>query len=84
MQHLIPIWIPKILKQKVIQMCDKEGLTLNDLVVSLISERVSAAETKEFFTARGAQADVPAAQQVLNRAGGQPPAPHDTLDAKGS
>ena len=40
----------------------------------------SAMRTAEFFTERGAQADIEAARRILRRQGGQAPEPEDRLE----
>ena len=42
-------------------------------------ERTSALRTAEFFTSRGAKADIEAVRRLLRRDGGQLPEPEDRL-----
>ena len=39
----------------------------------------SSLKTAEFFTSRGAKADIKTARRILRRHGGQPPEPEDRL-----
>ena len=48
-------------------------------MATAVTEKISAMKTAEFFTSRGAKADIKAARRILRRRGGQPLAPEDRL-----
>ena len=71
--------LPASLKAAVTEISRKEGMSINQFVAMAVAEKISAMKTAEFFTARGAEADIEAARRLLRRDGGQPPMPDDRL-----
>ena len=55
------------------------GTSINQFVTMAVAEKVSAMKTAEFFTKRGAEADLEAARRLIRRDGGQSPEPKDQL-----
>ncbi len=74
-----PLRLPASLKAAVTEISRKEGMSIDQFVAMAVAEKISAMKTAEFFTARGAEADIEAARQLLRRDGGQPPMPDDRL-----
>jgi hypothetical protein len=61
-----------------------EGVALNQLINVAVAEKLSALRTETYFAERAARADVPAALDILKRAGGDAsPMKGDELDSKG-
>lgn len=75
-----PLRLPTSLRAAVAEISRAEGTSINQFVATAVAEKVSAMRTAEFFTGRGAQADVEAARRLLGREDGQPPEPEDELD----
>ena len=74
-----PLRLPASLKAAVAEISREEGTSINQFVAMAVAEKISAMKTAEFFTARGAEADIEAARRLLRRDGGQPPMPDDLL-----
>lgn len=75
-----PLRLPASLKAAVAEISREEGTSINQFVAMAVAEKISAMKTAEFFTARGAEADIEAARRLLRRDGGQSPAPDDRLE----
>ena len=74
-----PLRLPTSLKTAVAEISKADGTSINQFVITAVAEKVSAMRTAEFFTARGAKADIETARRLLRRDGGQPPEPEDRL-----
>ena len=72
------------LLEEVRKVAEAEGVALNQFINVAVAEKLSALRTEDYFAARAARADVPAALEILARAGrGVPPMDGDELpDAK--
>lgn len=75
-----PLRLPASLKAAVAEISREEGTSINQFVAMAVAEKISAMKTAEFFTARGAEADIEAARRLLRRDGGQAPTPDDRLE----
>ncbi len=75
-----PLRLPASLKAAVAEISREEGTSINQFVAMAVAEKISAMKTAEFFTARGAEADIEAARRLVRRDGGQSPAPDDHLE----
>lgn len=75
-----PLRLPASLKAAVAEISREEGTSINQFVAMAVAEKISAMKTAEFFTARGAEADIEAARRLLRRDGGQSPTPDDRLE----
>ena len=63
------------------KVAETEGVALNQLINVAVAEKLSALRTESYFRERAAQADIPAALDILSRAGkGRPPVKGDELD----
>lgn len=61
-------------------MAEAEGVALNQLINVAVAEKLSALRAASYFNARAGRADVPAALDILKRAGrGKPPIAGDEL-----
>ena len=57
-----------------------EGVALNQFINVAVAEKLSALRTESYFADRAAQANIPEALEILERAGmGNPPDPGDEL-----
>ena len=77
--RVYPLRLPASLKAAVAEISREEGTSINQFVAMAVAEKIFAMKTAEFFTARGAEADIEAARRLLRRDGGQPPMPDDRL-----
>lgn len=73
--------LPASLKQGAEQMAREDGTTLNQFIVSVVAEKLSAMKTAQYFADRAQRGDLQAALALLGRSGGQPPADDDRLPA---
>ena len=75
-----PLRLPVSLKAALESISDRDGTSINQFLVVAAAEKIAAMQTEEFFLARRSRADREAFRRILNREGGQPPRPEDTLD----
>lgn len=75
-----PLRLPVSLKTALESISDRDGTSINQFLVVAAAEKIAAMQTEEFFLARRNRADREAFLRILNREGGQPPSPEDTLD----
>ncbi len=71
--------LPTSLKIAAEAMSEKDGTSLNTLIVVAVAEKVSALETAKYFESRAAFADIEAARRFLRRPGGEPPREGDEI-----
>jgi hypothetical protein len=75
-----PLRLPVSLKAALEKIAERDGTSMNQFLVIAAAEKISAMETERFFAERRARADREAFRRILNRKGGEPPRPEDTLD----
>jgi uncharacterized protein (DUF1778 family) len=75
-----PLRLPVSLKAALEKIAERDGTSMNQFLVIAAAEKISAMETENFFAERRARADREAFRRILNRKGGEPPRPEDTLD----
>jgi predicted DNA-binding protein len=73
--------LPLSLKDKVEQLADQDGISINQFIATAVAEKIAALETISFFEQRRAQADFAAFERIMNRAGGEIPQAGDELDS---
>ena len=62
------------------KVAETEGVALNQLINVAVAEKLSALRTASYFKERAARADIPAAREILARAGqGNPPMAGDEV-----
>ena len=57
----------------------KDGTSMNQFVVTAVTEKIPALSTAAFFDERRAKGDRQTFRRILNRKGGEPPRPGDEL-----
>jgi hypothetical protein len=75
-----PLRLPVSLKAAVEKISERDGTSMNQFLVVAAAEKISAMETERFFEERRKRADREAFRRILDRDGGEPPRPEDTLD----
>jgi hypothetical protein len=75
-----PLRLPLSLKAAVEKLSAEDGTSMNQFLVVAAAEKLSAMQTESFFADRRARADREAFLRILNRPGGAPPRPDDTLE----
>lgn len=75
-----PLRLPVSMKAALEKISKRDGTSLNQFLVIAAAEKLAAMETEEFFEERRKRADRKALRRILNRKGGEPPRPEDTID----
>ena len=73
------IRLPESIHKKMKELAEKEGVSMNQLVNSAVSEKVSAILTAEYLEARGAHGRREKYEQVLNKVPDVAPDEQDQL-----
>ena len=76
---VIQLRLPRSLKDAVERWTKLTGTSMNQLIASAVAEKLTALETAAFFEERTRRADVGAADRIMNRVRGEPPAAGDEL-----
>jgi len=77
---IFPLRLPVSLKTALESISDRDGTSINQFLVVAAAEKIAAMQTEEFFLNRRNRADREAFHRILNRQGGEPPAPADSWD----
>lgn len=75
-----PLRLPVSLKAALEKIAARDGTSMNQFLVIAAAEKIAAMESENFFAERRARADDEAFLRILNRKGGEPPRPEDTLE----
>jgi uncharacterized protein (DUF1778 family) len=75
-----PLRLPVSLKAALEKIAERDGTSMNQFLVVAAAEKISAMETERFFAERRARANDGEFLRILNREGGEPPRPEDTLE----
>jgi hypothetical protein len=67
------------LKAEAEKVAAEEGTTLNQFINVAVAEKLAALRTARYFQERAARADLAVFDQLLVRAGEEPPRPSDAL-----
>ena len=67
------------LKAEAEKVAAEEGTTLNQFINVAVAEKLAALRTARYFRERAARADLAVFDQLLTRAGEEPPCPGDEL-----
>jgi hypothetical protein len=78
-QSTYPLRLPKSIKAEVERCAKQDGISINQFIAMAVAEKLSAMRTAEFFTERRARADFAAFDRLMQRTGGEPPGPDDTI-----
>ncbi len=73
--------LPLSLKDKVEQLADQDGISINQFISTAVAEKIAALEATSFFEQRRENADFDAFKRIMSRAEGKPPQPGDELDS---
>jgi hypothetical protein len=74
-----PLRLPVSLKAALEKISERDGTSMNQFLVIAAAEKIAAMETENFFRERRNRADRKAFRRILNRKGGEPPTPEDTV-----
>ena len=75
-----PLRLPVSLKAALEKISERDGTSMNQFLVMAAAEKIAAMETERFFAERSKRADRKAFRRILNRKGGEPPRPDDTIE----
>ena len=75
-----PLRLPVSMKIALEKISERDGTSMNQFLVIAAAEKIAAMETERFFEERRTRADRKALRRILNRKGGEPPRPDDTID----
>jgi hypothetical protein len=75
-----PLRLPVSMKAAVEKISERDGTSMNQFLVVAAAEKIAAMETENFFLERRERADDEAFLRILNRKGGEPPRPEDTIN----
>lgn len=79
-QSTYPLRLPRSVKAEVERLAKAEGISVNQFVATAVAEKLAAMNTAAFFAERRKRADFAAFDRLMQRRGGEPPGPDDTLD----
>jgi hypothetical protein len=75
-----PLRLPVSLKTALETISERDGTSLNQFLVVAAAEKIAAMQTEEFFAERRKNSDRKAFRRILNRKGGEPPRPEDSIE----
>jgi hypothetical protein len=75
-----PLRLPVSLKTALETISHRDGTSMNQFLVIAAAEKIAAMQTEDFFRARRERANEGEFLRILNREGGEPPRPEDSLD----
>jgi hypothetical protein len=74
-----PLRLPHSIKAEVERLAKADGISINQFVATAVAEKLAAVETATYFASRRNQADFAGFDRIMQRKGGEPPAPDDTI-----
>jgi hypothetical protein len=78
-QRTYPLRLPRSIKAEVERRAKQDGTSVNQFIATAVAEKLAAMSTAEFFAERRARADFEAFDRLMQRRGGEPPRPDDTI-----
>lgn len=73
--------LPHSLHQKVSELAEREGISINQLISSAVAEKMSALMTEDYLATRAARGSRRKFEAVLAKVADVPPEPNDELPA---
>lgn len=71
--------LPESLHEKVREVAEREGVSMNQLVTLAVAEKLSALMTEEYILSRASRGDIEKYRRVLAKVPDGPPLPGDEL-----
>jgi len=71
--------LPNSIHRHVKEIASKEGVSINQFILTSVSEKISALMTEEYLAQRAARADREAFRSILDDVPNRPPLPGDEL-----
>jgi hypothetical protein len=75
--------LPESIHQKLGEVAEREGISINQLINSAVAEKLAALLTEQYLAERAARADRSKFEAVLSRIPDVPPMPGDELPSTG-
>ena len=72
--------LPESLHQKVRELAEREGVSINQLVTTALAEKISALLTEEYLQARAERGSLERFEEILKKVPNTEPKPGDELD----
>jgi len=72
--------LPESLHQKVRELAEREGVSINQLVTTALAEKISALLTEEYLQARAKRGSRERFREILNKVPDTQPKPGDELE----
>ena len=69
--------LPESIHRHIREIAKQEGVSINQLISSAVSEKISALLTEEYIEARAKRADIKKVEQILSNVPDRDPAPED-------
>jgi hypothetical protein len=73
--------LPASLKRAVEEVAREDGTTLNQFIVSAVTEKPAVLKTADYFAKRAERANFAAFDRLMRRKGGEAPRPGDEIPA---
>ena len=74
-----PLRLPESVKSEVERIAKEDGISMNQFIATAVAEKISSMRTAAYFLERASGGGLDLARRILNRDGGEPPAPEDEL-----
>ena len=71
--------LPESIHRHIKDIAEREGVSINQFILTAISEKVSAILTEEYLETRARRAKTGALEQVLDSVSDRPPVPGDEI-----
>lgn len=68
-----PLRLPRSLRAAIERVAKRDGTSINQFVAMAAAEKLAVLDTQDYFRSRVERADLQAFDQIMARAGGQPP-----------
>ena len=72
-----PLRLPRSIRAGVERLSKQDGVSINQFVSIAVAEKVAMMQAHDYFSQRAARADLAAFDELVQRAGGEPPRPGD-------
>lgn len=75
----ISLRLPDSLHQKLRELAEQEGISINQFLTTAVAEKLSALMTEDYLAARAKRGDRQKFERALSRVADTPPEDHDVL-----
>jgi len=75
----LSVRLPNSIHQHIKKIASEEGVSINQFILTSVTEKISAIMTEEYLTQRAERADREAFRAILDNVPNRPPLPGDEL-----